>query len=159
MTATAADVARMRAICARLAAHDVRVVYFDGWEDRGNGLTFAPRFLVEHWDASSIASGNWGAIGVILNGRDGIPKPLAQFQRPRCLDGVPTMGVTAAGRANHAGLGGPHRLPDGTVIPADSANRYAYGREAAWAGPDDPRRPAAVHADGALAYAIREVLG
>jgi hypothetical protein len=158
VSATTAEVARMRAIAARLTAHDVRVVFFGGWDTRGNGLTFDPRMLVEHWDASSIAAGDWGSIGVIINGRDGIPPPLSQFQRPRCLDDVPTMGIVAAGRANHAGVGGPYRLPDGTVIPADSANRYAYGREAAWAGPTESRRPAAVHADGALAYAIREVL-
>lgn len=161
MSATAGDVARMRAIAARLVAHGVRVVYFDGWDSRGNGLTFDPKGLVEHWDASTAAAGEWGSIGIIINGRGGaapIPPPLSQFQGARCLDGVPKMGIVAAGRANHAGTGGPYRLPDGTVIPADSANRYMYGREFAWAGPTEALRPAARFAAGALAYSVREVL-
>lgn len=161
MSATDADRSRMRAICARLVAHGVRVVYFDGWDNRGNGLTFQPRGLVEHWDASTVAAGNWGALSVIINGRGGaspVPPPLSQFQGARCLDGVPTMGIVAAGRANHAGTGGPYRLPDGTVIPLDSGNRYMYGREFAWAGPGETLRPAAKHAAGALAYSVREVL-
>src|SRR5437868_8805207 len=53
-----------RSIAARLTAHGVRVVYFDGWDLRGNGLTFDPRMLVEHWDASTVAAGEWGAISV-----------------------------------------------------------------------------------------------
>jgi hypothetical protein len=161
VTASAAEVHRMRAIASVLTRLDVRVVWQPGWDDRGNGLAFDPRGLVEHWDASTVLSGEWGALGVIVAGRGGaspVPGPLSQFQRPRCLDGVPKVGIVAAGRANHAGIGGPYRLPDGTVIPQDSANRYMYGREAAWVGPSEERTPAAVHADGALAYAVREVL-
>lgn len=162
MSATAAEVHRMRAIASVLTRLDVVPVWQPGWDSRGNGLSFDPRGLTEHWDASTVKSGEWGALGVIVHGRGGanpVSGPLSQFQRPRCLDGVPKMGIVAAGRANHAGLGGPYRLPDGVIIPADSANRYAYGREAAWAGPGEERTAAAVHADGALAYAIREVLG
>ena len=161
MTATAADVARMRAITSRVARHDVEVVYFDGWQYLGVALPFDPRFLIEHWDASTLLSGEWGAVGIIRFGRGGaspVGPPLSQFQRPRCLDGVPKLGVVAAGRANHAGAGGPYRLPDGTVVPGDSANKYSYGREVAWAGPGETRTAAARHADAALAAAVREVL-
>lgn len=151
----------MRAIASVLTRLDVRPVWQPGWDSRGNGQTFDPRGLVCHWDASSIKSGEWGALGVVVNGRAGaspVPGPLAQFQGARCLDGVPKVAIVAAGRANHAGLGGPYRLPDGVAVPKDSGNRYLYGAEWAWAGPGEDLTPAARHAYSALGYAIREVL-
>lgn len=159
---TAADVKRMRAIGAYLTAHDVLPIWQPNWDTLDAGGTFDPRGMVEHWDASTILSGEWGALGVIRLGRGGaapIPGPLAQFQRPRCLDGVPKVGIVAAARCNHAGLGGPYTLPNGVVVPKDSGNRYFYGREAAWAGPTEKRTAAATYADRVLAAAVREVLG
>jgi len=161
MSATALDVRRMRAIGAVLTRHDVRPVWRPGWDSRGTGYTFAPRGLTCHWDASTIRSGEWGALGIIERGRGGdspVPGPLAQFQGARCLDGIPKVAMVAAGRANHAGRGGPYRLPDGTIIPVDSASRYMYGAEWAWAGPTENLNAAALHAYRVLAYAVREVL-
>lgn len=151
----------MRAIGAVLTRNGVRPVWQPGWDARGNGLTFQPKGLVCHWDASTVRSGEWGALGIIVGGRGGaspVPGPLSQFQGARCLDGVPKVGIVAAGRANHAGAGGPYRLPDGTVIPLDSGNRYLYGAEWAWAGPGEDLNAAARHAYAVLGYAIREVL-
>jgi hypothetical protein len=161
MSATAADVRRMRAIAAVLVRHDVRPVWRPGWETRGTGQTFDPRGLVCHWDASTILSGEWGALGVIEFGRGGdnpVPGPLAQFQGARCLDGIPKVAMVAAGRANGAGAGGPYRLPNGVVVPKDSGNRYFLNAEWAWAGDTEELNPAAKHAYSALGYAVREVL-
>ena len=65
MSATTADVSRMRAIAAAVAGQNVRVVYFDGWQSRGNGLTFQPHGLVCHWDASTVKAGEWGSIATL----------------------------------------------------------------------------------------------
>lgn len=163
MTATAADVARTKAIAAYLAAHDVRVVWFDGWDTRGVDLSYGPpRMHLCHWDASTILSGEWGAISIIINGRGGanpVPGPLSQEQIPRCLSGVPTVGIVAAGRCNHAGTGGPYLLPDGTVIPVDSANRWSSGSESAWLGPGEIPTAAFMHAYDTLAAAKMDVFG
>jgi hypothetical protein len=152
----------MQAVMAFLRRHGVRVVEIGGWQTRGVPLAFAPRFFVCHWDASTLRSGEWGALGIIVAGRGGanpVPPPLAQTQVARCLDGVPKVAIVAAGRANQAGRGGPYRLPDGTTIPLDSANRYSYGSEHANDGSGEPVTPASMHAYQTLAAAYREVLG
>jgi hypothetical protein len=122
MAPTSSDVARMRRIITRIRNAGIRVVEVDGWQHRGRPQAFAPRGVLEHYDASTIKSGNWGALGIIVSGRTGIPGPLAQFQVAR--DG--TWAVVAGGRANHAGAGGPWN-----GIPRDSGNRYLYGVEVA----------------------------
>jgi N-acetylmuramoyl-L-alanine amidase len=162
MSASAADVARMRAVMAYLRAHDVRVIEVAGWQLRGTGEGFAPRMFVCHWDASTRKAGEWGALGIVASGRGGdnpVPGPLSQTQVARCLDGVPKVAIVAAGRANHAGRGGPYRLPSGVVIPKDSANRYAYGTEHANDGVGEPVTPASLYAYSVLAAAYRSVLG
>jgi len=161
MSATATDVRRMRAIGAVLTRHGVRPVWRPGWDSRGTGGTFDPRGLVCHWDASTVRSGEWGALGIIELGRGGanpVTGPLAQFQGARCLDGIPKVGIVAAGRANGAGAGGPYRLPNGVLIPKDSGNRYMMQAEWAWAGPTENLTGAALHAYKVLGYAVREVL-
>jgi hypothetical protein len=71
-----------------------------GWETRG-GATFNPRGIVDHHTAGP-ATGDMPSLSVLINGRADLPGPLANF-------GVGRSGmvyVVAAGRANHAGLGG-----------------------------------------------------
>lgn len=156
MSATSADVRRMRAIVARIRKTDVRLRLVDGWESRGRPLLFAPRAVLDHHDASTIKSGEWGSLGVITRGRDGIPGPLAQFQVARSLV-VPQVAIVAAGRANHGGTGGPLKV-GGITIPKDSANAYAYGVEKANNGIDEAGTEAHHYAADVLFAAILEVL-
>jgi hypothetical protein len=156
MSATTADVRRMHAIIARVRKRDVEVRLVDGWEDRGRPMTFDPRHIVDHHDASTTKAGEWGSLGVITLGRPGIPGPLSQFQIARCLK-VPQLAVVAAGRANHAGVGGPLTV-DGIKIPRDSANRYAYGAEKANNGLGEPYTEAADYATDVLFASVLEVL-
>lgn len=158
--ASDADVRRMRAIVDHAARH-FGIVWrlLPGWETLGATWSRTPAGLVVHHDASSRKAGEWGALGIIRYGRAGIPAPLAQLQAARCLDGVPKAAVVAAGRANHAGAGGPYRFPDGLTIPRDAANAWLYGMEAANDGIGEPYAPAAHYTRDALARSILEVCG
>ncbi len=162
MPATTEDVRRMQAVIAYLRRNGIKVAEIAGWQARGTGLAFTPRGFVCHWDASTRKAGEWGSLGIIVRGRGGaspVPGPLAQTQVPRCLDGVPAVGIVAAGRANQAGRGGPYRPPGGIVIPRDAANRYTYGSEHANDGVGEPVTPASLYAYQMLALAYRDVLG
>jgi hypothetical protein len=129
MTATAADVARMTRIIRRMRARGLTVIETADWQHRGRPSAFDPRAVFEHHDASTVKSGRFGSLPIIISGRDEIPGPLSQFQVAR--DGAWV--IVAAGRANHAGEGGP------TIgIPKDSGNRYAYGAEVANDGVHEP---------------------
>jgi len=158
----ASNISAMRAIASTLTRQGITPVFFTGWDTVDAGGVFEPHGLVEHWDASSRLSGEWGAISTIRFGRGGaspVPGPLAQFQVARALDGKPKVGIVTAGRANHAGLGGPRTLGNGFVLPKDNANRYMYGQESAWAGPTENPTQYFWEAVYGLAYAVREVLG
>lgn len=87
-------------IADRLRAAGLRVVEIDGWRTRGSS-TFAPRGSVDHHTAGSRA-GNAPSLNVCIHGRADLPGPLCQVLVGRDL----TCYVIAAGRANHAGLGG-----------------------------------------------------
>ena len=108
-----------KGLAAELRKEGLRVNYIDGWKSRGAG-TFLPRAFVEHHTASNKDSGNAPALGICTWGRDDIPGPLCNILFGR--DG--TVFFVAAGKANHAGIGGPNH-----GIPADSANTYALGGE------------------------------
>jgi hypothetical protein len=152
---SAADVRRMEAIVARMKRFDVRIRYIDGWRDRGRPYTFTPRGILDHHDASSTNSGTWGALGIIVAGRTGIPGPLSQFQIARGDE--PQVAIVAAGRANHAGTGGgPGRLPAG--IPKDSGNAYLFGAEKANNGVGEPYSAATLYAAKSLFVAVLEVV-
>lgn len=90
-----------------------------GWKRRGSGM-FEPKGVMFHHTASPISSGNKPSLGTVVNGRPGIPPPLCNILIGR--NGV--LHMVAAGRANHAGEGGPHRN-----IPKDSGNPYFVGFE------------------------------
>src|SRR5262245_6153270 len=150
--ASSADVARMRDIIARLRAGGVEVLEVPGWATRGADWTRVPRGIVDHHDASTRKSGEWGALGIIRGGRPDVSGPLAQFQIGRCLDGRPRVAVVAAGRANHAGKGGPL-----LGAPKDSGNSWLYGAEAANDGVSEPYTDAAHRAHDVLFRAVLDV--
>lgn len=156
--ATPADARRMRAIIDRLrTVYDVAVLELPGQDVRGADWTRTPVGIIDHHDASSVKSGEWGALGIIRDGRAGIPGPLSQFQIARCHDGIPRLAVVASGRANHAGKGGPMTIA-GTVIPRDAGNAYLYGAEAANDGLGEPYTWAAHYAHDALFRTVCEII-
>lgn len=154
----AGDIRRMRAIIDRLKAFGVVPREMPGHEQRGGTWARVPVGIVEHHDAASIKSGEWGALGLILDGAArGIPGPLSQFQVARCLDGVPKVAIVADGVASHAGIGGPYRFDSGLVVPANAANGWLYGTEVANNGLGEAYTPACHYAIEALERAVLEV--
>lgn len=103
----------------RRAGLRVRVV--KGWRSRrASSSSFNPVGVMFHHTASNRNSGKAPALGICTHGRPGLPGPLCQILVAR--DG--TIYMVAAGRANHAGEGGPHRN-----VPRDSGNTYFVGFE------------------------------
>jgi peptidoglycan hydrolase-like protein with peptidoglycan-binding domain len=78
----------------------LKVSLVDGWEDRGRGDVGRIFGVICHHTAGPRA-GNMPSLRVLVEGRAGLPGPLAQLGLAR--DG--TFFVIAAGRANHAGRG------------------------------------------------------
>jgi len=76
------------------------LILLDGWETRGKSI-FNPRGSVNHHTAGA-ASGVLPSLGVLVNGRTGLPGPLCNC----ALDRLNRLWLIAAGGANHAGLGG-----------------------------------------------------
>jgi hypothetical protein len=102
-----------------LRAAGCRVVEEDGWKTRGRDGSFAPKAIMMHHDASPAGETSNG-VDVIRDGRPGLGGPLSQLWL--AYDG--TWHVVAAGRANHAGEGGPWG-----VIAHDQGNRDGIGIE------------------------------
>lgn len=101
----------------RKAGLEVRVV--KGWKQRGSGL-FVPKGVLFHHTASAATSGPAPCLGICTHGRSDLAGPLCNILIGR--DSIVRM--IAAGRANHAGEGGPFR-----GIPEDSGNMYFVGFE------------------------------
>ena len=112
----------------QLTRNGVKVRHVKGWRSRGTGGTFAPRGIIFHHTASAPGS-NAPALGIVTHGRSDLPGPLSQFVVGR--DG--TVFFVAAGRANHAGEGGPIN-----GIPANSGNSYLFGVECENSGLGEP---------------------
>lgn len=87
-------------IADRLRAKGLKVVEVNGWQGRGSE-TFNPQGSVDHHTAGP-RTGNAPSLNVCINGRTGLPGPLCNVLIGRDN----TCYVIAAGRANHAGLGG-----------------------------------------------------
>ena len=102
-----------------LKQHGLAVQKVAGWQNRGS-TTFAPRGIIFHHTASNAAGGNAPALGIVTHGRSDLPGPLCQFLVGR--DG--TIFFVAAGRANHAGTGGPIK-----GIAQDNGNTFTIGVE------------------------------
>jgi hypothetical protein len=99
----------------------LRVREVEGWKDRARPGTFAPRGVIFHHTASKRRSDDSApSLSTCLHGRPGITGPLCHVLVGR--DGK--VHVIAAGRANHAGKGGPFRN-----IPKDSGNAFLVGVE------------------------------
>ncbi len=107
----------------------LRVKEVKGWRTAGRPYSFAPRGVVFHHTASSRKAGPAPALGICVKGRSDLPGPLCNVMVGR--DG--TVFVIAAGRANHAGFGGPWRN-----IPKDSGNQYTAGVEVENDGVGEP---------------------
>lgn len=158
MAATVAsrlDADRANAVVQRLRiVYGVEVLVLPGAFERGADWTRTPTGVVDHHDASTRKSGEWGALGVVRDGRPDLPGPLAQWQGARCLDGVPRVALVAAGRANHAGRGGPLN-----GVPPDAGNAWLVGVEWANDGVAEPYTLAAHYAHDALFRSIADVCG
>jgi len=87
-------------IADRLRAKGLTVVEVNGWRTRG-AETFNPRGSVDHHTAGP-RTGNAPSLNICINGRPDLPGPLCHVLIGRDN----TCYVIAAGRANHAGLGG-----------------------------------------------------
>ncbi len=145
----AGDIARMERIIARLRSYGVEVREMPGWRTRGFRFPSVPVHIFDHHDASSRKSGEWGALGLILDGTPrGIPGPLSNFQVARCLDNVPKVAIVAAGYSYHAGSGGPYGS-----MAKNNANPVTYGTEKANDGIGEPYTEAANYAANALFHA------
>lgn len=151
---SSADVERIKRIVARIKKYDrdVQVTYVSGWQNRGASFGRVPVGMIDHHDASASSSGTWGALGVVTSGRAGLPGPLSQFFVAR--GSVPRIAVVAAGRANHAGAGGPK-----IGVPRDSGNAYLYGTEKANNGTGERYSDASIHATKVLFAAVMDVIG
>lgn len=87
------------------------VTEIDGWQTRGSTL-FTPKGLVWHHTAGP-ATGDMPSLGILINGRTGLPGPLSQYGLGRSG----RIYVVAAGRANHAGEGDWNGLTgNGSVV-------------------------------------------
>lgn len=113
---------RLLNLPAALKKFGCEVEVVPGWERRGDSL-FSPRCTVGHHTAGP-RNGDRPSLRVVVEGRPGLPGPLAQDFLTR--SGVVV--VVAAGRANHAGVGGFRGL---------RGNSSAMGNEAESSGRGD----------------------
>jgi hypothetical protein len=116
-------------MAAAFRKNGLQVREVKGWKSRGRQNAFAPRGVVFHHTASNRNSGADPSLAICVHGRSDLPGPLCNVLVGR--DG--TVYVIAAGRANHAGLGGPWRN-----IPKDSGNAYLAGVEVENNGVGEP---------------------
>ena len=143
------DRARARRIIDRVRSYGVEVREMPGHENRGGTFVVVPVKVFDHHDASSRKAGEWGSLGLIMDGSPrGIPGPLSNAQVARCLDGVPRIAWVADGTTSHAGRG------SGLGLPTDAANPRTYGVEKANDGIGEPYTAAANYATNALFHAM-----
>jgi hypothetical protein len=100
--------------------YGVEVVTVRNWRTRGGEGTFRPIGMCDHHTASHRTSGSFPSAGIVTFGRSDIPGPLCHILGGRNAKVM----IIAAGRANHAGFGGPWR-----TVPQDSGNSYLVGFE------------------------------
>lgn len=105
---------------AALRRRGITVREVKGWRARGRPFNFRPVGVMRHHTAAAKGSGDAPSLRVCVEGRAGIPGPLCQLLVARSLVAY----MIAAGRANHAGAGGPFRN-----VPPDSGNTYFVGVE------------------------------
>ena len=104
-----------------LEKNGVKVKRVSGWKTRGRPGTFQVKGGMMHHTASQPRPGNDApALSICIHGRGDLQGPLCQALLGR--DNV--VYLIAAGRANHAGSGGPWG-----AVPQDSGNAYFVGLE------------------------------
>lgn len=111
-----------KTMAKRLRDAGLQVKECSGWQTRGNraGPNFNPRGIVVHHTAGAgPSSGVAPSLGIILNGRQGLPGPLANIY----MDYNGIIYCIAAGAANHAGR------PDGGSWKGMTGNSTAWGFE------------------------------
>lgn len=118
--------ARALWIADKLREHGVRVVEVAGWQTRGSD-TFNPRGVVAHHTAGG--AGEAPSLNICINGRSGLPGPLANI----VLGRSGTAYVIAAGRANHAGVGGWNGLSGNSSVFGIEAENRGYDTDP-WPG-------------------------
>jgi N-acetylmuramoyl-L-alanine amidase len=105
-----------------MRAAGVPTVEISGWRTRGRltGPDGARHGAMFHHTASPLGMSTATTISILVNGRSDLPGPLCNVGVGRDHRAY----VIAAGKANHAGYGGPWR-----DVPKDSGNLYICGVE------------------------------
>ena len=110
----------------RLELAGLTVTEVDGWQTRGKE-DFNPTGSVHHHTGGAL-NGVQPSLGVVINGRSDLAGPLCNVHGPR--EESLRVNLVAAGRANHAGLGGFRGL---------SGNSTVWGlKEEHTGGPNEP---------------------
>ena len=123
----------------------LKVVEVDGWRTRGHGNLYGLQTIAVHHTATAkTAPGDYPSLGVVRDGRPGLPGPLSQLGLGRSG----TVYVIAAGVAYHAGA----------TFEQRQDNWHALGIEAEHNGLD-PWPPALVDAYARLCAALCEHYG
>ena len=125
-------------IADRLRSTGLKVVEVAGWQTRGSE-NFNPKGSVDHHTAGP-AMGNAPSLNICINGRAGLPGPLCNVLVGRDN----TCYVIAAGRANHAGLGGWKGLSGNSSVFGVERENVGTGSEP-WR-PDQTDTAARIHA-------------
>lgn len=94
------------------------VVEVSGWKSRGSSSYNKPKSIIVHHTASGARSGNAASLGVVRNGRPGLPGPLCQILLAR--NG--TIYIVASGRANHAGRVNASKYSNSNSIGIEAEN-------------------------------------
>ena len=105
----------------------LNVAEVSGWRTRGKALAAVKTIVVHHTATSAAAKGDYPTLGIVRDGRPGIPGPLSQIGLGR----TGHVYVIASGKANHAGA--VHRTTWG--------NAYSIGIEAEHPGGSTPWPP------------------
>lgn len=104
------------ATVAKRTGYPVKEV--SGWKSRGSSSYNKPKSVIVHHTASGSRSGNAPSLGVVRNGRPGLPGPLCQILLAR--DG--TIYIVASGRANHAGRVNATKYSNSNSIGIEAEN-------------------------------------
>lgn len=100
------------------------LIEYAGWQFRGSD-SFDPKGSVNHHTAGSRV-GDLPSIQTLVNGRDDLPGPLCNAAESRSGN----IHLIAAGKANHAGLGGWNGLTGNSSVWGLEVEHYGY--------PDEP---------------------
>lgn len=108
---------------AALHRFGLKVELVPGWETRGSSA-FNPRGALSHWTAGPKNAKGRPSLNICVNGRAGLPGPLANVYLDR--NGVAV--IIASGTANHGGVG---------TWRGQSGNSKFFGTEAESGGDGD----------------------